>query len=40
MIIKENILNNGWHIIKFGDCIKQLNTGLNLEKIFRWEVVS
>ena len=29
MIIKENILNNGWHIIKFSDCIKQLNTGLN-----------
>lgn len=34
MIIKENILNNGWHIIKFGDCIKQLNTGLNPRKNF------
>lgn len=34
MIIKENILNNGWHIIKFSDCIKQLNTGLNPRKNF------
>lgn len=34
MIIKENILNNGWHIIKFSDCIKQLNTGLNPRKKF------
>ena len=29
MTTKENILNNEWHIIKFNDCIKQLNTGLN-----------
>lgn len=26
---QNDTLNNGWRIIKFGDCIKQLNTGLN-----------
>ena len=34
MIIKECILNSGWHIMKFSDCIKQLNTGLNPRKNF------
>ena len=29
MIGKERLLTNGWQILKFSECIKQLNTGLN-----------
>ena len=30
----ENMLKNGWKILKFSDCIVQLNTGLNPRKNF------
>ena len=29
MIGNERLLTNGWQILKFSECIKQLNTGLN-----------
>ena len=29
MLKKENVLNNDWRLMKFEDCILQLNTGLN-----------
>ena len=29
MLKKENMLNNDWRLMKFEDCILQLNTGLN-----------
>ena len=34
MAIKDNELRNDWQILKFGDCISQLNTGLNPRKNF------
>jgi type I restriction enzyme S subunit len=29
MAIKDNSINSGWRVLKFSDCIIQLNTGLN-----------